>query len=315
MKDGQPELKELDRRRFLCLLAGSGILSGSLESAVEAAAGPGSFFFADLKTGQIGFPCGLSIPAGRPGSIMKLVAAAALIDGRLLAPEKEFECRGVLRLNKETYNCQFAHGRLDLVHAIGMSCNIYFAQASRRLSVSTILDYAERFGLNRPVAGFAGGRFPSAGGVRAPGSENSSQPYVLGLSDDLQPTALQILRLAALVGGCGKLSCLGCQPSVHPGGGSFELVLANLSWQVLRQGMHIAARQGTGRKLDPRDTLKLAIKTGTTPRGKNFESWLAGFFPYEAPRYAFVYRAPAGTGQDRAVPEARSFLFSAKWPL
>ena len=93
----------------------------------------------------------------------------------------------------------------------------------------------------------------------------------------------------------------------------FELQLAPDSWMILQQGMRICARQGTGKHLDPHDKLHLAAKTGTTPHGSKFQSWAAGYFPFEAPRYAFCLRAQAGTSQQAAVPEAHKWLFASQW--
>ena len=46
------------------------------------------FVWADLKTGQVGFPTGLHLGAGRPGSLMKIVAAAALHEEGLVNPNQ-----------------------------------------------------------------------------------------------------------------------------------------------------------------------------------------------------------------------------------
>lgn len=268
----------------------------------------GKFFWTDLRNGQIGFPCGHSVPSGMPGSIMKLVSAAALSDAKLISPDEKFECRGAYKLNKQTYKCLYPHGNIDLVHAIGLSCNIYFAHAAQKMSARTVLEYAARFGLKEPVAGFASGRFP--GEKLGSGSET----YVLGLAEDLQPNALQILRLVALIANEGKMPYMHSAESPDSSARPFEIELKEASWRLLRQGMQIATREGTGKKLDPENRLKVAIKTGTTPHGTKFQSWISGYFPFDLPRYAFVLRAPSGTSQDEAVPQARSFLFSAEWP-
>ena len=137
---------------------------------------------------------------------------------------------------------------------------------------------------------------------------------MLGLSPDLEPAALQILRLSALIATEGKVPGLFSSGAAGTKKDPFEIALSGTCFQVLKQGMRMAARLGTGKKLDPQNKLKLAIKTGTTPHGQSFQSWITGFFPYDAPRYAFVLRAAAGTSQDEAVPQARSFLLTTDWP-
>lgn len=308
MSEKKSGRSSVGRRQFLRSIFGLGSLAEGQSSEAAVPSTPGKFIWTDLRTGQIGFPCGHVAPVGMPGSIMKIVAAAALTDARLLSSDEKFECRGVYKLHNEVYKCQFPHGIIDMAHAIGLSCNIYFAHAAQKMSARTVIDYAAKFGLNQQIGDFAAGKFPSATADKA-----SSEKYVLGLAEDLQPNALQIMRISAIVANEGKL------PFMHSAeqsgeGPAFELSLAAQSWKVLKEGMQIASRHGTGKKLDPENKLKLAIKTGTTPHGKSFQSWITGYFPWEHPRYAFVLRAPAGTSQDEAVPQARKFLFSTEWP-
>ena len=310
MTETKKNFSGLGRRQFLRSIFGLGSVAEGAQLEVEArSASSGKFFWTDLKTGQVGFPSGHAVPSGQPGSIMKLVAAAALIDGKLFSSDEKIECRGLYKSNHETYKCLHAHGLVDMVNAIGMSCNVYFAHVSERMSARTILDYAQKFGLSQPVAEFESGAFPFY--------EHQGQPsvsYVLGLAPDLQPSALQILRLSALIARDGQIPYMHSAERPNPGALPYEITLSEACWKVLKQGMQIASRQGTGKKLDPENKLKVAIKTGTTPHGSSFQSWITGFFPWDDPRYAFVLRAPAGTSQDEAVPQAHTFLFSVEWP-
>lgn len=308
MAEHDKNLSGVGRRQFLRSIFGLGTVAEGQSAEAKPGSTAGKFFWADLKRGQMGFPCGHSIPSGMPGSIMKLVAAAALTDVKLMSPDEKFECRGVYKIHNETYKCLYPHGIIDMVHAVGLSCNVYFAHASQKMSARTVLEYARKFGLDKTVANFGAGRFPQDR------LGTSSEKYVLGLAEDLQPNALQILRLAALIANEGKVPYLHSAESPDSSQNPFELELSNASWHLLKHGMQIASREGTGKKLDPENKMKVAIKTGTTPHGTTFQSWITGYFPWDAPRYAFVLRAPAGTSQDEAVPQARAFLFSAEWP-
>lgn len=308
MTKKKSDSSSVGRRQFLRSVFGLGSLAEgqNAEAAKRVPAGGGKFIWCDLRTGQIGFPCGHLAPVGMPGSVMKLVTAAALTDAHLMSVDEKFECRGSYKLHNETYKCQFAHGLIDMPHAIGRSCNIYFAHAAQKMSGRTVIDYAARFGLNQAIGDFAVGKFPAS-------AKDTAEKYALGLAEDLQPNALQIMRISGIIANEGKVPFLH-SAELSGEGPEFELVLSSQSWKVLKEGMQIASRQGTGKKLDPENKLKLAIKTGTTPHGKTFQSWITGFFPWDQPRYAFVLRAPAGTSQDEAVPQARKFLFSTEWP-
>lgn len=242
---------------------------------------------------------------------MKLVAAAALLDEGLINTSVTHECTGTYRIGKEDVHCQKAHGKVDIVHAIGLSCNIFFAHASKTLTVAAFLDKARALGLASECGGRHSGDFPVK-------PEHSSLHYVLGLAPDFLPNALQLMRLAALIG-----VKPGARLPVLHSAENFDLVeresglvspLSEHAHRLIVDGMRLCVSAGTARKLDPEDKLHIAAKTGTISHGNKFQSYVIGFFPYEAPRHAFVLQAQAGTSQDSAVPRAKEFLHSTVWP-
>jgi cell division protein FtsI/penicillin-binding protein 2 len=300
----------IGRRGFLRSLFGltTAAESTTVEAAVEAKVKPtGRWFWADLRTGQIGFPSGLNLGSAAPGSLMKLITTAALLEGALVNPNETIECRGSAVVRKHPVACQFAHGAISLPHAIGKSCNIYFAEMSLRLTSKAFLDYAHRFGLDQPVAGRPSGPFP----VKA---EGDSLNYVLGLADDFQPNALQILRMSALIGARGHLPHLHSAEEPASDAPPFVLKLSEGTWALFVQGMGLAVHEGTAKKLDPENKLHIAAKTGTTRHGARFQSWVTGFFPIETPHYAFCVLSPNGTSMEAAVPVAREVLLATAWP-
>jgi cell division protein FtsI/penicillin-binding protein 2 len=304
----QENPKDIGRRRFLKSLFGLGTAVSERQGAEAARMAPGTaIFWANLKNGQIGFPTGMTVPSGQPGSIMKLVTAAALREGGFFQGDDHLECRGKLVVHGHTFSCLYPHGNVDLTKAIGLSCNIFFAQAAQKIGAGAIIEYARLLGLNEPVGGYGAGSFPEA-------AEADAAMYALGLAPDLKPNALQIMRLAVLVALRGEGLALHNPGETSGQEKPFAAKLHSGTWACLEQGMRIAVREGTGKKLDPEDKLHLAVKTGTVPHGTKFESWAIGYFAYDNPRYAFCVRAPAGTSQEQAIPDARSFLFSTEWP-
>lgn len=312
----QPE--NLDRRRFLKSVFG---LGGAFEAAqVEPAeaAGPsqssvptgGIFFWGDLKNGNVGFPSGLKVPHTRPGSVMKLVTATCLLEEGLFNPNETMECRGSIVVGPDTFHCGEAHGVLNIEQAIARSCNVFFAQATKKTGPAAIIDYAEKFGFDTPVAGFKCGAFPTK-------PKFPTAIYALGLAEDLQPNALQLLRLAAIFATDGDVPALknagmldSNDDSVRP----FNLKLKETTIRHIRNGMIMACQIGTAAALDPDHKLKIAAKTGTVARGKKFESWVTGYFPHDNPKHAFCLYAPVGTSHDSAIPQARERLLSVEWP-
>lgn len=321
MSRKQSEIELPDRRHFIKSLFGLGTALDAAEAPAQAqnkspapdakpAQQPGSFrfYWTDLRTGQIGFPSGQVVGSGMPGSLMKLVAAAALLESRILKAEEKFECRGTYACDKhESVHCLYPHGMVDMPRAIGLSCNIYFAQAVHKLSPTVFLRYAKDFGFSAPVGAFPSGEFPAK-------AQYPTWKYALGLAPDFQPTALQIMRMSALVANRGSVPYMHSAEAPDPNGEPFVLHLKENTFEVLQQGMEIACRQGTGKKLDPLNTMHIALKTGTTPHGKAFQSWVTGYFPWKNPRYAFCLRSQAGTSYDQAIPALKKFLFGTKWP-
>lgn len=306
IKDREDKDNSMDRRRFLKSLFGLGAVSEAPEAAAAVKRPNASIFWTNLRNGQIGFPTGMNVPSGSPGSIMKLVTAAALRESGVVTDQTTIECRGCVVLRRQTYSCLYPHGKVDLTKAIGLSCNVFFATMSQKLSSTAILDYAARFGMNKPIAGFPSGKFPAKPGI-------DSIPYALGLAPDFQPNALQLLRVSALVGLSGTTPPLHNAVDDPREGDVVHVELKPATWKILQQGMRLAGREGTAKKLDPEDKLKGAFKTGTAEHGKTFQSWVIGYFPYDKPMYAFALRAQSGTSQETAVPEARKFLLSQTW--
>ena len=314
MKDhknkGEEGPKNQARRRFLKSLFGVG---SALETSSEAKTPTKekgeltTFYWADLARGNIGFPSGLSVPSTSPGSVMKIVTAACLLEEGAFNPNETIECRGTTKVGGSSYRCQRPHGNLTIEKALGFSCNCFFVKATRNVGPLSIIEYARLFGLDKPVVGFKPGKFPTK-----PISQTAD--YALGLSDDLQTNALQLLRLATMIALHGEVPALRNAGMSEEGDKPFTVTMKSSTFERIKRGMILSAQEGTAQGIDPEGKLKIAAKTGTVPHGKKFESWVIGFFPHEKPRHAFSLFARAGTSHDSAVPEAHKQLYRVEWP-
>lgn len=265
------------------------------------------FYWADLKTGQIGFPTGVVLNAELPGSLMKLIAASALMEESVINSNHIVNCSGLIDLDGQKFTCLHPHGRIDLVHALSNSCNVYFGTVSHLLPSSLFLRYARLYYLDRGVAHYPPGHFPQQAQPR-------SWKYVLGVDENLTLNGLQVLRMSAIIGLSGKV------PPLHSAEDEPEdtlkaFKLSERTWTVLHEGMQLACLKGTAHNLDPKGLLHIAAKTGTAPHGKKCQSWVTGFFPYQSPRYAFSLNCPTGSSLQTAVPRAREFLLGTTWPF
>ena len=83
------------------------------------------------------------------GSTFKVVTALAALQEGVITPRTTFHCPGYLNVYGTLLRCHKAegHGTLDLVHAIALSCNVYFYQVGIRLEIERISRYAKMLGL------------------------------------------------------------------------------------------------------------------------------------------------------------------------
>ena len=86
-----------------------------------------------------------------PGSVFKIVTAAAAIDSLENAEEIQFRCDGTYEMSGGKVKCTGEHGRIGLKKALQKSCNCYFAQLSEILGSDTLQRYVEEFRITEPL--------------------------------------------------------------------------------------------------------------------------------------------------------------------
>ncbi len=84
-----------------------------------------------------------------PGSVYKILLAAAALQSGTATPDTTFYCPGGASFYGRYFRCwqSRGHGRMDLHHAIVHSCDVFFYNLGRNLGVDLIADYSQRFGL------------------------------------------------------------------------------------------------------------------------------------------------------------------------
>lgn len=83
-----------------------------------------------------------------PGSVFKLVTAAAAIDNLENIDTMVYKCEGEKLINGAKVTCPEPHGNVTLEQALAKSCNISFAEISLELGGKTLQKYAEKAGFN-----------------------------------------------------------------------------------------------------------------------------------------------------------------------
>ena len=82
-----------------------------------------------------------------PGSIFKIVTAAAALESIPDILERTFTCNGVTEYGIDSVTCLQRHGKINLRDAFAQSCNCAFAEIAGLLGGETLQSYARAFGI------------------------------------------------------------------------------------------------------------------------------------------------------------------------
>ena len=86
-----------------------------------------------------------------PGSIYKIVTAAAALECVPDIENMTFYCDGAYEYGTEAVTCETAHGTLDLKGALAHSCNCSFAQIAKLVGRKNMEKYVAKYGITDPV--------------------------------------------------------------------------------------------------------------------------------------------------------------------
>lgn len=248
-----------------------------------------------------------------PGSVFKVFTALAALKEGGADPARTVTCTGIFSGRYRTFRCWIyehglGHGTLDLVGGLERSCNVYFYTLGSELGTPPIATWAYRSG------------FGSKSGIDLLGERRGTVPrrgvgdYAAAVAigqDKLLVTPLQVARAMAFIANGGRLVrpriSFRQEPRIDRNPLLPDSILA-----PIRKGMieAVEGRAGTARLTGLR-TFKVAGKTGSAQIGGNrtTHAWFGGYFPHDAPRYAFaVIAEQAGHGGAVAAPIAETVI-------
>ena len=240
-----------------------------------------------------------------PGSIFKLITAAAAyeqiedIDERTFYCDQEYDIAGV------TITCTGTHYEQTFEQALSNSCNCAFAQIAVMLGQDTLLDYVKRYGFldQQELNGIsaAAGSFPSD----FVGDPELAWAGIGQSTDMVCPYAM--LRFLCAVANGGDL----VEPSLilSEDAPKSSPYMEAATAQRLRQMMNFnVVDHYNGEENFP--GLRLCAKTGTAELGDgNSHAWFVGFLADDKHPYAFVTLIErGGYGLSTAGPIANQVL-------
>lgn len=245
-----------------------------------------------------------------PGSIVKPFFAYAALKEHTMDPMKIIVSTGSLSVpnpydpaHPTVFNDWRAQGPMTMRDAIAYSSDVYFYILGggfgdqKGLGIANIYKYSQMFGFASTTGigllGEQSGTIPSPEWKQKTFHEGwrLGDTYVTSIGQyGFQVTPIEMLRAYAALANGGKL----LTPQIMKGtqGTSTDLMLDKEALAIVTDGMRHTVIQngGTARALE-RSDVAVAAKSGTAELGASkahVNSWVAGFFPYEKPKYAFV---------------------------
>lgn len=241
------------------------------------------------------------------GSVFKIVSAAAALEAGVPI-SRTYTCNGSVTVDGVTFHChnRMGHGQLDMTGAFAQSCNCYFINLMLDIGGRPLYDMAVTLGFDRSIILTEG--YKTARAVLPEAEELTAESAVANLSfgqGKLLATPVHIAQLVNTVVNGGSL----LRPNLLLGrvdeSGQLnpeaqtptQATFSSSTASILRELMLAGVAEGsTGETANPING-GAGGKTGTaetgwkTENGEVVQSWFAGFYPAESPRYTIVVLA------------------------
>lgn len=249
-----------------------------------------------------------------PGSIMKVFVAMGVLEENVIDPRKQILSTGSITIpnpffpDKPSVFVDWkAHGLVDLRRALAVSSNVYFYEVSggyksqKGIGIENIEKYSRLFG------------FGTTTGIYFPGEKSGTIPSpewkkTTFKGDDwrigdtyntsigqygYQVSPIQVARAYGGIATNGNLvtpTLLKVENPTEVKSQKVSIDIEDDSYRIVKEGMRMCVTEGTCQAINY-NFVQAAAKTGTAQIGANKDevnSWVAGFWPYNNPKYAFV---------------------------
>lgn len=236
-----------------------------------------------------------------PGSIFKLVTAAASIENKSDYASWTYRCTGYQSYGGgDRVTCQEAHGKVDLQQALADSCNCYFGELARQLGPDLMKEYAEKAGLtlSREVNGIS----TAKGSFDFPENDGSLAWAGIGQHNDLVNPCTMLTYVGAIANGGRAV-----QPKILHNVEFSTGLPASFPWKwwtkrmieedtamILKNMMRNNVEDNYGESNFP--GLSICAKSGTAEVVKSDRpnAWFTGFLDDEEHPYAFIVLVEKG---------------------
>jgi len=277
-----------------------------------------------------------------PGSTFKIGVAAAALTENVITPQTKIHATGIYEYySTYTPTCWIynmyggSHGSINVTTAIQESCNYFFYEVGRLLTIETMNRYDRAFGLGVPTGielgertgVLAGPDYRNENGLGAwnPGDTLAA---AIGQSDNLfTPLQISVYMSSILNGGTRmKAHILSKVESFYTGEVLYkaEPVIADASIKLspdvhtlLLNAMRRVTENGSAARVFSTYPIEIGGKTGTSQVNANESNHaiFTAFAPFDAPRIAvtcIIEHGANGTDAGYAVRDVFDYYFDLK---
>lgn len=273
-----------------------------------------------------------------PGSIMKLFIAIAVLDQKVIDPNKQILSTGSISVQNPFFPDKpsvfldwKAHGLVDLRRAIAVSSNVYFYEVTggykgqngessqNGIGIANVDKYSRMFGFGTTTGiNFPGEKIGTIPSPEWKKQNFNGEEWRIGDTYNtaigqygFQVTPIQVIRAVSALANNGNLLL----PTFIKGQSPFVSARINLDtnfYKIVKEGMRLGVTEGTSIALNL-PFVEVASKTGTAQLGiskDEVNSWVVGFWPYKNPHYAYAIVMERGSKNNQfgAVLVMQEFL-------
>jgi penicillin-binding protein 2 len=261
-----------------------------------------------------------------PGSTYKMVLAAAALENNVITEHTTVNCPGFYRFGNRIFRCHKpeGHGRVNVVDAIKVSCNVFFYATMLETGFDAWTDFGRGFSFGRRTGiedlDETPGILPDENYYnRVYGVRGWTRGNLVSLAigqGEMSVTPLQMAVYAMMLANKGihyqprlvsHIYDVSTRQIIELPVRSERREISNRTWDLIRRGLHKVVDEDGGTARAARiPGISSAGKTGTSqnPHGEG-HAWYIGFAPYENPRIAIaVVIENIGYGGAHAAPVA-----------
>ena len=256
-----------------------------------------------------------------PGSVFKVVTAAAGLEEGKINPGEQIEDTGAITIGPYRYtNWYFTQygrtdGWLNVAGALKRSNDIFFYRLGERLGIKALADWARYLGLGNntgiDLPGEAAGLMPDAEWKKKNIGEDwyTGDTFISAIGQgNVLATPIQINQMMGVIAGQGLL----CQPFLVGRQDCRKLDLNKATLEIISQGLREVCQPGGTAWPFFDYSVPVSGKTGTAEFAdtqNRTHAWFSGYAPADKPEIMVtVLLEAAGEGSNQAAPVAREIF-------